>query len=53
LCPYFALASRGKAPTAQVPRSALLADGRMARYHDQLIHGWAPPERRHHGSWPP
>jgi hypothetical protein len=21
-------------------------DGEVPRYHDELIHGWAPPERR-------
>jgi len=48
LCPYFALASRGRAPMAPVPRG-LTAPGegdRPARYHDELLHGWAPPEAR-------
>jgi endonuclease-3 len=44
VCPYFALASRGKAPMAPVPRGVVGDDG-AARYHDQLLHGWAPPER--------
>jgi endonuclease-3 len=44
ICPYFALARRGKAPVAPIPRGA--ADGGAPRYHDELIHGWAPPERR-------
>jgi endonuclease-3 len=47
LCPYFALARRGKAPMAPVPRAALPAADDAPRYHDELIHGWAPPERRH------
>ena len=44
VCPYFALATRGKAPMAPVPRGS--PDDGPARYHDELIHGWAPPERR-------
>jgi endonuclease-3 len=49
LCPYFALASRGRAPMAPVPRG-LAAPGegdRPGRYHDELLHGWAPPEAAH------
>jgi len=46
LCPYFTRASRGKAPMAPIPRSAWLEQGDAPRYHDELIHGWAPPERR-------
>ena len=45
VCPYYELARRGRAPMAPVPR-ALSADGEVPRYHDELIHGWAPPERR-------
>jgi endonuclease-3 len=45
VCPYFALASRGKAPMAPIPRGGH-ADAGAPRYHDDLIHGWAPPERR-------
>ena len=44
VCSYFALARRGKAPMAPVPRGADPAAG-PPRYHDELIHGWAPPER--------
>jgi len=44
VCPYFELARRGKAPMAPVPRAG--PDGGPPRYHDELIHGWAPPERR-------
>jgi endonuclease-3 len=46
LCPYFALASRGRAPMASVPRPRPASPEAEARYHDELIHGWAPPERR-------
>jgi endonuclease-3 len=46
LCPYYALASRGRAPMAPVPRALLAEMGDAPRYHDELIHGWAPPERR-------
>jgi endonuclease-3 len=43
VCAYYRLASRGKAPMAPIPRE--LRDGDApARYHDQLIHGWTPPE---------
>ena len=45
VCPYFALASRGKAPIAPLPRGRPGEPG-PPRYHDELIHGWAPPERR-------
>jgi endonuclease-3 len=43
VCPYFDLARRGKAPMAPIPRG-MPEDG-SPRYHDELIHGWAPPER--------
>jgi endonuclease-3 len=45
VCPHFDLVRRGKAPMAPVPRAGP-ADGGVPRYHDELIHGWAPPERR-------
>jgi endonuclease III len=45
VCPYYELARRGKAPMAPLPR-ALSANEGTPRYHDELIHGWAPPERR-------
>ena len=43
ICAYYVLAARGRAPMAPVPR---LRPGEVeaARYHDQLIHGWMPPE---------
>jgi endonuclease-3 len=42
ICPYFANALRGRVPMAPVPNGSA-ADG-PPRYHDELIHGWAPPE---------
>jgi endonuclease-3 len=42
-CAYYALAAKGKAPMAPVPRGSA-ADG-PPRYHDELIHGWMPPEK--------
>jgi endonuclease-3 len=44
VCAYFVLASRGKAPMAPIPRTRP-GDEEPARYHDQLIHGWMPPEQ--------
>jgi endonuclease III len=46
LCPYWALAQRGRVPVAPVPRGLVAPgeDDRPARYHDELLHGWAPPE---------
>jgi endonuclease-3 len=48
VCAYYVLAAKGKAPMAPVPRAAAPADPEEgeARYHDELIHGWSPPERR-------
>lgn len=45
VCAYYALASRGKAPMAPIPRSRP-GEVEERQYHDELIHGWAPPERR-------
>ena len=45
LCPYYAQALRGRAAMAPVPRE-LPDAGVGPRYHDELIHGWAPPEAR-------
>ncbi len=42
ICPYFAQALRGRVPMAPVPPVA--AVGGPPRYHDELIHGWMPPE---------
>ena len=44
VCAYYVLAAKGKAPMAPVPKTARSDD---ARYHDQLIHGWMPPEEGH------
>jgi len=41
VCAYHVQVERGRAPVAPVPRNA--RDGE-ARYHDELIHGWRPPE---------
>lgn len=54
ICDYYRLAARGRAPMAPLPRGRPVAeagadDGGAApppRYHDDLIHGWAPPEAR-------
>ena len=43
VCAYYADAVRGRAPMAPVPRGAPDPDA-PARYHDELIHGWKPPE---------
>ena len=43
VCAYYADAIRGRAPMAPVPRQATNLDA-PPRYHDQLIHGWMPPE---------
>ena len=43
VCAYYPLAVKGKAPMAPIPRGAALTDA-VPRYHDELIHGWAPPE---------
>ena len=45
ICPYYALAIAGKAPMAPIPKGSSVTDG-PPRYHDELIHGWMPPERR-------
>ena len=42
ICAYFALAIRGKAPMAPIPKAASVPG--EPRYHDELIHGWMPPE---------
>ncbi len=43
-CAYFPDAVRGRVPMAPIPRDVERGDA--PRYHDELIHGWAPPERR-------
>jgi endonuclease-3 len=42
VCAYYRLVAKGRAPVAPIPRSTPADE--QARYHDQLIHGWAPPE---------
>lgn len=45
ICDYYKLVLAGRAPVAPPPREV---DGERApRYHDELIHGWAPPEAEH------
>jgi endonuclease-3 len=41
-CAYYRLVAKGQAAVAPIPRSTPADE--QARYHDQLIHGWAPPE---------
>ncbi len=43
VCAYFVLAAKGKAPMAPIPKGTRRPDA-PPRYHDQLIHGWMPPE---------
>ena len=43
VCAYFAAAQRGRLPIAPPPKGP--REG-PERYHDELIHGWAPPEAR-------
>ncbi len=42
ICDYYTLVLKGKAPVAPPPREPV--GERPPRYHDELIHGWAPPE---------
>lgn len=42
-CAYYPLAARGRAPMAPIPRELRDADA-PPRFHDELIHGWKPPE---------
>jgi endonuclease-3 len=42
-CAYFAAAQGGRLPIAPPPKGP--REG-PERYHDELIHGWAPPEAR-------
>jgi endonuclease III len=43
-CAYYRLAARGRAPMAPIPRMRP-DQAEERRYHDELIHGWAPPEQ--------
>ncbi len=42
ICDYFSLVQRGKARMAPTPKEP--PGDRAPRYHDELIHGWSPPE---------
>ncbi len=42
VCAYYPRAVKGKAPMAPVPRRAAAAE---RQFHDELLHGWLPPER--------
>jgi endonuclease-3 len=44
VCAYYPLALRGKAPMAPIPRQ-LRGPGAARRFHDELIHGWTPPQQ--------
>jgi endonuclease-3 len=44
VCAYFTQAQRGRLPIAPVPKPT--SPEAAPRFHDELIHGWAPPERR-------
>ncbi len=43
VCAYYADAARGRAPMAPPPKERGDAHA-PRRYHDELIHGWMPPE---------
>lgn len=43
ICPYYIDAIRGRAPMAPVPRGLADPDA-PPRFHDELIHGYPPPE---------
>ncbi|HSK93283.1 MAG TPA: endonuclease III [Candidatus Angelobacter sp.] len=44
VCAYYPEAIRGRVPMAPVPKQRGGAEA-APRYHDELIHGWMPPER--------
>ena len=44
VCAYYADAVRGRLPMAPVPRGVARPADAEPRYHDELIHGWTPPE---------
>ncbi|HET6819166.1 MAG TPA: endonuclease III [Candidatus Limnocylindria bacterium] len=46
VCAYYPLAVKGKVPMAPLPRGRATAVEDPRRYHDELIHGWMPPESR-------
>lgn len=41
VCDHYDLVRRGRAPAAPPPKVVVVAE---PRYHDELIHGWTPPE---------
>jgi len=43
VCAYYADAIRGRVPMAPVPKHLRDSDA-PPRFHDELIHGWLPPE---------
>jgi endonuclease-3 len=43
ICDYYVLVRAGKAASAPPPRPVPEAE-RRPRYHDELLHGWTPPE---------
>jgi len=43
VCAYYVQVQHGRAPVAPVPKDYDPAAG-PPRYHDELLHGWAPPE---------
>jgi endonuclease-3 len=45
VCPYYVLVQRGRASVAPIPKGSRTGE-LLPRYHDELLHGWAPPERR-------
>jgi endonuclease-3 len=44
VCAYYPLAVKGKVPMAPLPRGRATSVEDPPRYHDELIHGWMPPE---------
>ena len=42
ICAYFVLAIRGRAPMAPIPKAR--SEDAEPRFHEELIHGWMPPE---------
>lgn len=43
VCAYYVQATRGRAPMAPIPKAMPDPDA-PPRFHDELIHGWMPPE---------
>ncbi len=43
VCAYYPLAAGGRAPMAPIPKGSPDLDA-APRFHDELIHGWKPPE---------